>query len=82
MDGLGSAYVTGWTSSSNFPITPGALDESYNSGGDGFAAKLNPSGSGLAYATFLGSYSADTGSAIAVDGLQERADLGGVFLAG
>ena len=55
VDGAGSAYVTGYTSSSDFPTTPGAFDTSYNGGyGDAFVVKLNPAGSALAYATFLG----------------------------
>ena len=54
MDGAGSAYVTGDTYSSDFPTTPGAFDTSFNGGYDAFVVKLNPAGSGLAYATFLG----------------------------
>ena len=69
VDGAGSAYVTGDTSSTDFPTTPGAFDTSYNGGdGDAFVAKLNPAGSGLAYATFLGGSGEDAGYAIAVDG--------------
>ena len=62
MDGAGSAYVTGRTSSSDFPTTPGAFDTNYNGGGwDAFVVKLNPAGSGLVYATFLGGSSYDYG---------------------
>ncbi|MCX6029592.1 MAG: SBBP repeat-containing protein, partial [Chloroflexi bacterium] len=69
VDGAGSAYVTGYTLSSDFPTTPGAFDSSFNGGSyDAFVVKLNPAGSGLAYATFLGGSSDDFGSSIAVDG--------------
>jgi hypothetical protein len=72
IDGPGSAYVTGNTASTDFPTTPGAYDSSYNGGsafgGDAFVAKLNPIGSGLAYATFLGGAEDDRGRAIAVNG--------------
>jgi hypothetical protein len=70
VDGTGSAYMTGYTSSTDIPTTPGAFDTSYNSGtysSDAFVAKLNPVGSGLAYATFLGGSDADFGESIAVD---------------
>ena len=68
MDGAGSAYVTGYTLSTDFPTTPGAFDTSYNGNDDAFVAKLNPAGSGLAYATFLGGSGIDDGYGIAVDG--------------
>jgi len=54
VDGSGTAYISGYTSSFNFPTTSGAFDTSYNGYGDGFVAKLNPGGSTLIYATFLG----------------------------
>jgi Mg-chelatase subunit ChlD len=68
VDGAGSVYVTGTTYSSGFPTTPGAFDTSFNSIIDAFVAKLNPAGSGLTYATFLGGNSIDYGNVIAVDG--------------
>ena len=68
VDGAGSAYVTGFTNSGDFPTTPGAFDPSHNAYTDAFVVKLNPAGSGLAYATFLGGGSGDEGHAIAVDG--------------
>ena len=68
VDGGGAAYVTGVTCSSNFPTTPGAYDTTYNGGNsDAFVAKLNPAGSALAYATFLGGHYDDHGYGIAVD---------------
>jgi hypothetical protein len=67
VDGVGSAYVTGCTSSSDFPTTPGAFDTNYSSH-DAFVVKLNAAGTGLAYSTFLGGGDRDSGGAIAVDG--------------
>jgi hypothetical protein len=69
LDGAGSAYVTGYTRSSDFPTTPGAFDTSQGGWSDAFVAKLNSTGTGLAYATFLGGGGADYGNAIAVDGV-------------
>jgi hypothetical protein len=67
VDASGSAYVTGFISSSDFPITTGAFDTSYNANRDAFVTKLNASGSGLAYSTYLGGAGEDQGRAIAVD---------------
>ena len=49
----GSAYVSGTTLSTDFPATPGAFDTTA-SGNDAFVAKINPSGSALDWATYLG----------------------------
>jgi len=70
VDGAGNAYVTGYTPSSDFPTTPGAFDTSYNHYGtsDAFVVKVNAAGTGLAYGTFLGGFSFESGHAIAVDG--------------
>jgi|GEM_PF-2677684 len=67
VDSSGAAYVIGETWSSDFPTTPGAFDTTYNGGRDAFVAKLNPSGNGLTYATFLGGGGDDAGLGIAVD---------------
>ena len=68
VDGSGSAYVTGWTFSPDFPTTPEAYDTTYNGSYDAFVARVNPSGSDLPYATFLGGSDYDIGNGIAVDG--------------
>ena len=67
VDRAGSAYVTGFVYSVNFPTTFGAFDTSYNYSGDSFVLKLNPAGSALDYGTFLGGGEPDYGYAIAVD---------------
>jgi uncharacterized protein (TIGR03437 family) len=54
VDAQGNAYVAGSTISTNFPITPGAFQTSFQSGRThGFVTKLNPAGNGLVYSTFL-----------------------------
>ncbi len=68
VDNAGNAYVTGWTDSVDFPITPDAFDTSFNGFSDAFVSKLNPAGSTLIYSTFLGGSSGDSGHGIAVDG--------------
>ena len=69
MDGSNDAYVTGTTLSGNFPTTAGAFQTAQPGGtGDGFVAKINPTGSALVYSTYLGGASGtDDSFAIAVD---------------
>src|SRR5262249_58513258 len=62
VDSAGSAYVVGATTSPNFPVS------GFKDGGmDVFVAKLNPAGTGLVYATYLGGRGFEMGNAIAVD---------------
>src|SRR5258708_38024873 len=54
VDSGGNAYITGVTSSTNFPTTNPV--QAAHGGGmfDAFVAKLNPLGSKLVYSTYLG----------------------------
>jgi uncharacterized protein (TIGR03437 family) len=54
VDSAGSAYVTGTTRSKNFPTTPGAFQAHWDAGWSTFVTKLNPTGTALAYSTYLG----------------------------
>jgi hypothetical protein len=67
-DGSGNAYVTGYTNSTAFPVTPGAF-QTRNSGNFAtFVSKLNAGGSALIYSTYLdGTAYASSGNGIAVD---------------
>jgi hypothetical protein len=64
----GRAYVTGRTTSGDFPTTRGAFDRTYNGVQDAFVTKLKASGSALAYSTFLGGTEIDDGDSIVVRG--------------
>ena len=68
VDSTGNAYVTGVTSSTEatFPVTVGP-DLTYNGGQDAFVAKVNPSGTALDYAGYIGGSERDLGLGIAVD---------------
>jgi Beta-propeller repeat/Abnormal spindle-like microcephaly-assoc'd, ASPM-SPD-2-Hydin len=66
VDSLGNAYVTGYTTSTNFP-TVNPLQPAYGGDYDAFVTKLNPTGSALIYSTYLGGSGTDYGHAIAVD---------------
>jgi hypothetical protein len=62
VDAGGNAYVTGYTSSSNFPTTPGAFQTSLRGSYNVFVAKFNPAQSGsasLVYSTYLGGSGTD-----------------------
>ena len=54
VDGSGNAYVTGLTSSTDFPTTPGAFQTTYGGTGDAFVTELNTAGTALVYSTYLG----------------------------
>ena len=62
-----NAYVTSRTFSSDFPTTPDAFDSTLGGTQDAFVTKLNPSGSALAYSTYLGGSGTDLGVGIALD---------------
>jgi hypothetical protein len=66
VDGAGTAYVTGFTTSTDFP-TKNPLQPAYGGNGDAFVAKINPTGSTLVYSTYLGGSGGDGASGIAVD---------------
>ena len=53
VDATGNAYVTGETTSPDFPTTAGALARTNHGAYDVFVTKLNPGGSALIYSTYL-----------------------------
>ncbi|HEV2708449.1 MAG TPA: SBBP repeat-containing protein [Pyrinomonadaceae bacterium] len=66
VDAAGSAYVTGYTVSPDFPVKSGAFDTS-REGFDAFVTKFTPEGTSLVYSTFLGGFQREQGQSIAVD---------------
>ena len=77
VDDGGNAYVTGYTRSGEgtFPVT-GGPDLSANGGQDAFVAKVNPEGTGLVYAGYLGGGADDAGIAVVAD------DAGNAYVTG
>lgn len=64
----GNAYITGFTSSTNFPTSSGALQTSLSSGTDAFVTEVSSTGSSVIYSTYLGGSGTDAGRGIQVDG--------------
>jgi hypothetical protein len=67
VDQQGNAYVTGYTFSSDFPTTPGALRTGSGPTAHAFVTKLNASGSALIYSALVGGNNQDIAYGIAVD---------------
>jgi len=52
VDTQGHAYVTGWTASTNFPVTVGAYQTERLSYSDNFITKFTADGTGVVYSTY------------------------------
>ncbi len=66
VDSSGNAYVTGYTDSLDFPIA-GAIQGATGGGVDAFVAKLNPAGTALLYATYIGGSGDDRAHGLTLD---------------
>ncbi len=78
VDSAGNAYLAGRTTDARFPATRGVYQPAFSGPGapslispqppsDAFVAKLNPDGSSLVWATYLGGPAAESATAVAVD---------------
>jgi hypothetical protein len=79
VDRSGNMFVTGATSSSNFPTQfplPGLGAHVVPGVDDAYVTELNPSGSALVFSTFLGGTGEDAGHHIAQD------TIGGMYITG
>jgi hypothetical protein len=76
LDASGAIFVAGYTYSTDFPVTAGALQLANAGACDAFLFKLSPTGDTLLYATYLGGSGADTASGVALDA------SGNVYLGG
>jgi hypothetical protein len=55
LDPSGNIWLTGTTNSNDFPVTPNAIQSSFQGGAsDAFIAELNSAGTALLYGTYLG----------------------------
>ena len=67
VDSTGNAYVTGFTYSSNFPVSGGAYRSPTLGQADAFVLKVNAAGSGIAYSALIGGAGNDFATGIAID---------------
>ncbi|MFH1026407.1 MAG: SBBP repeat-containing protein, partial [Pseudomonadota bacterium] len=67
LDAAGNVFLTGQTTSSDFPTTPGAFQTTGGGSEDVFVAKLNTAGNGLIYSTYLAGSDHEQANGIAVD---------------
>lgn len=78
VDSSGNAYITGSTSSTDFPISAGAFQATYSGGGsDAFVTKVDATGSKILYSTYFGGTDIDGGNAIAIDSSGGAVVIGG-----
>ena len=66
VDGSGSAYITGYTGSADFP-TANAYNPAWSGNFDVFITRLSPDGKSLIFSTFLGGGGIESGTGIAID---------------
>jgi autotransporter-associated beta strand protein len=66
VDIAGNAYVAGTTTSGNFPVK-NAIQGTFGGGSDAFVFKLNSSGNGLVFSTYLGGAGVEFAQGLALD---------------
>jgi Beta-propeller repeat len=87
VDAAGNAFLGGQTNSITFPrgqgtdplprgATPGAFQTTLGGSSDAYILKMNPTGTSLVYATYIGGARADAGWDLAID------DAGNAYLSG
>jgi len=67
VDAAGNAYVTGNTTSRDFPVTPGAQQAAFTGSLDAYLAIVSPDGSALTHSTLYGGTGSVQANAIALD---------------
>lgn len=72
----GTAWITGYTDSQDFPTTTNGAQKSSGGERDAFLLALNPAGTALSYSTYLGGSVLDEGEGVALD------SSGGVVVVG
>lgn len=81
-DTNGNIVFTGYSQSSDFPVTTGAYDEVANGGFDGVVGSLSADGSTLNWATYLGGDSTDGGIGLDLDSSDQPYVVGYTYSTG
>lgn len=68
LDNNENVYITGYTYSTDYPVTSGSYQTFFGGGVDVFVTKLNTSGTALIYSTYIGGGSNNIAIDIAIDG--------------
>ncbi len=68
VDDVGDIYVTGYTGSSDFPVTQGVIQSQKKASMDAFILKMAANGSDIDFSTFFGGDDHDMGMNIALGG--------------
>ncbi|MFX1532612.1 MAG: SBBP repeat-containing protein [Promethearchaeota archaeon] len=66
VDNDGNSYIAGFTDSNDFPIE-NAYNSTHSGSNDVFVTKLNATGNGLVFSTYIGGNNGDYGWSIAID---------------
>ena len=67
VDNEGNIYITGYTTSPNFPVTDNAIIKKFPGEESGFLTVLSADGKSLKYSTYLGGSQIDRAWALAID---------------
>src|SRR5262249_25257582 len=75
VDGAGAAYISGATTSSDFP-GPGPIQSAKGASSDAYVLKINPAGDAIVFGAWIGGDGSDSAATLSVD------QGGNVYLAG
>lgn len=78
LDQSGRAIVLGYTSSEDFPVTPGVLDPLFD-GGESFLLKVEQGGGSIVFSTFLGWLGSEDGYDVGIGPNESIVAVGGTF---
>lgn len=67
LDSNGDVYLTGYTSSADFPVSQNAMQPNFRGDYDAFAVKIAKTDGSVVFSTYIGGRDGDSGSGIQVD---------------